>query len=134
MVVTSICARLPEGSCMQNCLTRRSVLPIGQFLRLAFHCGEVAQLGEHRLRKAGVEGSNPFFSTTNIKGLPEIGNPFFIFPNTIPNTPAKKLKQSVQISQARCPSFFERSRSLQAVSILNSSAVIPTISSHSLSA
>ena len=25
--------------------------------------GEVAQLGEHRLRKAGVEGSNPFFST-----------------------------------------------------------------------
>ncbi len=25
--------------------------------------GDVAQLGEHCLRKAGVEGSNPFIST-----------------------------------------------------------------------
>ena len=52
----------------QNCLTSRTILPIGLFLRLAFHCGEVAQLGEHRLRKAGVEGSNPFFSTTLSRG------------------------------------------------------------------
>ena len=52
----------------QNCLTSRTILPIGLFLRLAFHCGEVAQLGEHRLRKAGVEGSNPFFSTTISRG------------------------------------------------------------------
>ena len=80
---------------MQNCLTRRIVLPIGQFLRLAFHCGEVAQLGEHRLRKAGVEGSNPFFSTTISRGYLITGNPFLVCPNTIPNTPAKKQKQPV---------------------------------------
>ena len=61
----------------QNCLTSRTILPIGLFLRLAFHCGEVAQLGEHRLRKAGVEGSNPFFSTTISRGYLITGSPFF---------------------------------------------------------
>ena len=30
--------------------------------------GEVAQLGEHHVRNVGVEGSNPFFSTTKTGG------------------------------------------------------------------
>ena len=64
-VARPACEGLPSR---QNCLTSRTILPIGLFLRLAFHCGEVAQLGEHRLRKAGVEGSNPFFSTTISRG------------------------------------------------------------------
>ena len=64
-VARPACEGLPSR---QNCLTSRTILPICLFLRLAFHCGEVAQLGEHRLRKAGVEGSNPFFSTTISRG------------------------------------------------------------------
>ena len=73
-VARPACEGLPSR---QNCLTSRTILPIGLFLRLAFHCGEVAQLGEHRLRKAGVEGSNPFFSTTISRGYLITGNPFF---------------------------------------------------------
>ena len=34
--------------------------------------GDVAQLGEHCLRKAGVEGSNPFISTR--KNYMEVAN------------------------------------------------------------
>ena len=34
--------------------------------------GEVAQLVEHRVRNAGVEGSNPFFSTSLHLGFAEI--------------------------------------------------------------
>ena len=45
----------PHAACARKLLTHRVC------------CGEVAQLGEHRLRKAGVEGSNPFFSTTNFQ-------------------------------------------------------------------
>ena len=73
-VARPACEGLPSR---QKCLTSRTILPIGLFLRLAFHCGEVAQLGEHRLRKAGVEGSNPFFSTTISRGYLITGNPFF---------------------------------------------------------
>lgn len=34
-----------------------------------FLCWGVAQLGERRVRNAKVEGSSPFLSTKNIKGL-----------------------------------------------------------------
>ena len=47
------CKALDSGTCIAY-----SFLPAIFSIR-----GEVAQLGEHRLRKAGVEGSNPFFST-----------------------------------------------------------------------
>ena len=80
-VARPACEGLPSR---QNCLTSRTILPIGLFLRLAFHCGEVAQLGEHRLRKAGVEGSNPFFSTTISRGYLITGNPFLFVPTPLP--------------------------------------------------
>lgn len=38
--------------------------------------GDVAQLGEHCLRKAGVEGSNPFIST-NYRVLREFRGTLF---------------------------------------------------------
>ena len=96
---------------MQNCLTRRIVLPIGQFLRLAFHCGEVAQLGEHRLRKAGVEGSNPFFSTTISRGYLIKGNPFFVFPTPFP-TRALKNRNNQYKSLGRDALLFGESEQL----------------------
>ena len=52
------CKALDSGTCIAY-----SFLPAIFSIR-----GEVAQLGEHRLRKAGVEGSNPFFSTTISRG------------------------------------------------------------------
>ena len=58
-------------SSRQSFLWKKSLTPCAAYARrLLTHrmcCGEVAQLGEHRLRKAGVEGSNPFFSTTNFQ-------------------------------------------------------------------
>ncbi len=39
----------------------------------------MAQLGEHRLRKAGVGGSNPLFSTNYIKHLRAIRECFFFW-------------------------------------------------------
>ncbi len=37
--------------------------------------------GEHRVRNAGVEGSNPFISTKEIKGLGQVsGWPFSLYP------------------------------------------------------
>ena len=35
--------------------------------------GDVAQLGEHRVRNAGVVGSNPIISTISIKRVRETG-------------------------------------------------------------
>ena len=58
-------------SSRQSFLWKKNLTPCAACARkLLTHrvcCGEVAQLGEHRLRKAGVEGSNPFFSTTNFQ-------------------------------------------------------------------
>ena len=39
------------------------------YILLKAKVGEVAQLGEHRLRKAGVGSSNLLFSTKDFKGL-----------------------------------------------------------------
>ena len=42
-----------------------------------YQSGEVAQLGEHRIRIAGVGSSNLLFSTKEINGLRYCRNPFF---------------------------------------------------------
>lgn len=38
----------------------------GESRRAARVCGDIAQLGEHRVRNAGVTGSNPAISTIKI--------------------------------------------------------------------
>ncbi len=51
-------------------------------------CGDVAQLGEHCLRKAGVESSNLFISTTmNIEPRRPYGTAGFSFPAAGPFSP-----------------------------------------------
>lgn len=71
-------------SSRQSFLWKKNLTPCAACARkLLTHrvcCGEVAQLGEHRLRKAGVEGSNPFFSTTNFQRARKLSacEPFFV--------------------------------------------------------
>ncbi len=57
----------------------RTLLTSKLFILIKKSSGEVAQLGEHCLRKAGVEGSSPFFSTKYFKGLLIVSKPFFIY-------------------------------------------------------
>ncbi len=45
------------------------IYPIFLMMMELLECGGIAQLGEHSVRNAGVEGSNPFASTNEFNKL-----------------------------------------------------------------
>lgn len=71
-------------------------------------CGDVAQLGEHCLRKAGVESSNLFISTTGISGgQPYMADRLFSFgANKLPTARSTESNRARLVSEpipAPCP-------------------------------
>ena len=64
-----------EGIIASKLLTRVYGFVISRLKQI----GDVAQLGERSVRNAEAEGSNPFISTNEIKGLPD-RQPFVFWP------------------------------------------------------